>query len=904
MLTKQGTPLTPSSPSSTPTTIATTTTNLADPTPATTMPKSNNIQTNNNGTTSSTKPKRNSIVGGICFGSSSSNKNKNIKRRDIRNKSLFRKGGNVGKPLSSSSSTGHRIVIGGGPGTSSSMGGNKNNGRKKINKPIRKVLRIQPGLSMPSLTASISEKESLNIIGTKDNIDNSSLSIITSNINVNSNATQTTTTIINTQEQEQEQPKVIPYQYYGMLDPKWNIPIPEKDSKTLKDYCSKYKYPKSKKKKKKKKGTNDTTADDDDDDNDNEKDVEHDEGKNKDDRSSKSGTRDKNNNKNDIDATANSNNNKHTTTTNNNNNKNNDIPIEHDSVEDANGGPLVEIIDGEIVIRASTTVVGTHQTIEEVDAELLRSSKIVDEDEGIFGTGILGSNNGGSGGNKNLRGKVGATYASFVTGQRLINSTTGSTRWTAVDTRDFYTGLRTYGTDFASMASEMFSGRIKKNDEKDDKDKEDEDEDNDKDKEEEEKEKEDNDKEEEVVGADDIVNDIENNNRKNDNHEDKRNDKVTSMANVDSSDDIDTSNENVSVLRPPTTTSREEVVGADDIVNDIGKNNCKKDKDEDKCNDKVTSMTIVNGGNDIDISNENVSLLPSTTTSSNIDNNENKTSINNENNKTNETTQLPESITSAGPPSLPSSSLPPIIDIEREESEQPEVEEESEEPQRIRTQRTRRQLKCKYMIELRAHPELVDMALDPRARIPLFGDRGYIVGDNDGISGANNDNDANNSSLVVLESSAVATPVVEGMTGGVEGKDSTTTTNPETTRTTITGTDIASMEIVDNSNSNRIDGDSKTSNTMISDPGANNADTTTPNTSTGKGSDVSIAITTTTTKKNNVNPLLSLVGKRSRMGGSSGLKKRPKFRAKRGGGGGGRGGNAKNNTRSLQTKKT
>merc|ERR1711957_1030335 len=100
-----------------------------------------------------------------------------------------------------------------------------------------------------------------------------------------------------------------------------------------------------------------------------------------------------------------------------------------------------------------------------------------------------------------MGGKVGATYASFVTGQRLINSTTGSTRWTAVDTRDFYTGLRTYGTDFASMASEMFSGRIKKNDEKDDKDKE-----------EEEKEKEDNDKEEEVAGADDIVNDIENNN--------------------------------------------------------------------------------------------------------------------------------------------------------------------------------------------------------------------------------------------------------------------------------------------------------------------------------------------------------------------------------------------------------
>ena len=96
------------------------------------------------------------------------------------------------------------------------------------------------------------------------------------------------------------------------------------------------------------------------------------------------------------------------------------------------GGLRVEIINGEIVIRQSSLLVGnTHRTIEEVDAEM--DSEIVED-----------------GPNANLT----ATYSSFTEREKLQ-------QWTVEETRKFYEALRIFGVDFTTMAEQKdyFEGK-------------------------------------------------------------------------------------------------------------------------------------------------------------------------------------------------------------------------------------------------------------------------------------------------------------------------------------------------------------------------------------------------------------------------------------------------------------
>ena len=90
-------------------------------------------------------------------------------------------------------------------------------------------------------------------------------------------------------------------------------------------------------------------------------------------------------------------------------------------------GPLVEMVNGEIVIQQSSIIVGGRQTTEEVDRQL--KGNIVEEETG----GIT------------------ATYTSF---RKYPKSHT----WTLAETRRFYWALRQCGTDFSTMES-FFDGR-------------------------------------------------------------------------------------------------------------------------------------------------------------------------------------------------------------------------------------------------------------------------------------------------------------------------------------------------------------------------------------------------------------------------------------------------------------
>ena len=91
--------------------------------------------------------------------------------------------------------------------------------------------------------------------------------------------------------------------------------------------------------------------------------------------------------------------------------------------EDKNrSGPLVEIVNGEIVIQQSSIIVGGRQTTEEVDRQL--NGHVVEEES----AGIT------------------ATYTSFRKHPKAQT-------WTMAETRRFYWALRQCGTDFSTMES-------------------------------------------------------------------------------------------------------------------------------------------------------------------------------------------------------------------------------------------------------------------------------------------------------------------------------------------------------------------------------------------------------------------------------------------------------------------
>jgi len=97
--------------------------------------------------------------------------------------------------------------------------------------------------------------------------------------------------------------------------------------------------------------------------------------------------------------------------------------------KDERSGPLVEIIDGEIVIKQSSIiVVGGRQSTEDVDKELAADGAVVEED--AYG--------------------LTATYTSFSNRMKTQH-------WKSEDTRLFYSALRQCGTDFSTM-EQMYEG--------------------------------------------------------------------------------------------------------------------------------------------------------------------------------------------------------------------------------------------------------------------------------------------------------------------------------------------------------------------------------------------------------------------------------------------------------------
>jgi transcription factor TFIIIB component B'' len=208
--------------------------------------------------------------------------------------------------------------------------------------------------------------------------DSNAITMSENEINTNvptdrSNATPMSTAI--------EEVEIIPYQHLGQLDPSLNIAAPKPNEKTMKDFCSRYKIPRAAK-------LND------------EKNVNNiNEGNNNINETVGGGV-----------ATTRS--------------ATDEEPLEEK--KDNRSGPLVEIINGEIVIKESTMIVGGRRTTEEVDREL-EGGIVVEENTGIT-----------------------ATYTSFTKREKVQ-------RWNVEETRKFYLALRQCGTDFSTMES-FFDG--------------------------------------------------------------------------------------------------------------------------------------------------------------------------------------------------------------------------------------------------------------------------------------------------------------------------------------------------------------------------------------------------------------------------------------------------------------
>lgn len=161
-----------------------------------------------------------------------------------------------------------------------------------------------------------------------------------------------------------EESSVVPYQHLGQLDPSLNIPPPKEGEKTMKDFCSKFKIPKEAREASRPTPKANETA--------------------------------------------------------------NAPPPPADEEKDERSAPFVEMINGEIVIKESSMIVGGRRTTEEVDREL-EGAVVEEENEGIT-----------------------ATYNSFTKRQK-------TSRWTVEETKNFFLALRQCGTDFSTMES-FFTG--------------------------------------------------------------------------------------------------------------------------------------------------------------------------------------------------------------------------------------------------------------------------------------------------------------------------------------------------------------------------------------------------------------------------------------------------------------
>lgn len=166
-----------------------------------------------------------------------------------------------------------------------------------------------------------------------------------------------------------------PYQHLGQLDPVWNVPALKENEKSMRDFCSKFVLPKE----------------------------------DKDNDEADGGAVEANNPAAPV-------------------RRNARVEEERGNIEGEEGneanasGPLVEIINGEIVIKESSIVIGAHQTTEDVDKELAADGAVVEE----AADGIT------------------ATYTSFTNYLKTQH-------WKLDETRQFYMALRQCGTDFSTM---------------------------------------------------------------------------------------------------------------------------------------------------------------------------------------------------------------------------------------------------------------------------------------------------------------------------------------------------------------------------------------------------------------------------------------------------------------------
>jgi hypothetical protein len=102
------------------------------------------------------------------------------------------------------------------------------------------------------------------------------------------------------------------------------------------------------------------------------------------------------------------------------------------------GVPVVQIIDGEIVLQESSLMLPTRRTVQEVEEEF--QDNVVEEDSQLA--------------------IIQATYTSFLTkGDAAANGgKRGPQHWSLQETQKFYVALRQLGTDFGSMVT-LFDGK-------------------------------------------------------------------------------------------------------------------------------------------------------------------------------------------------------------------------------------------------------------------------------------------------------------------------------------------------------------------------------------------------------------------------------------------------------------
>jgi transcription factor TFIIIB component B'' len=122
----------------------------------------------------------------------------------------------------------------------------------------------------------------------------------------------------------------------------------------------------------------------------------------------------------------------HSAASNNTNNNHSRNSGSQRNASDAAGAPVVQVIDGEIVLQESSLMVpGQRRTVQEVEEEF---QDVIEEDAQLA--------------------IVGASYNSFVNRK-------GPQHWTLQETKRFFEALRQLGTDFCSMEA-FFENRSRK----------------------------------------------------------------------------------------------------------------------------------------------------------------------------------------------------------------------------------------------------------------------------------------------------------------------------------------------------------------------------------------------------------------------------------------------------------